>query len=161
MIIKLSILTTGRDLDGGDIVIIDFVIAGVDDVAATLEQFFHDVKIFLDLVIRNSDVTSADGNIDAVVRIRENSIRYFLAVFFIDFGGSQSVKIGWYFDEEFFIVEVIIFSLNFFAFAIFDGERVAVNGGAITAFSGRYADSDSDEYNDDYSSTNNPSDGLL
>lgn len=120
MIIEFSVTATGCNFDGRNIVLVYFVVIGFNNIATALKKFNHDVEVLLDLVVFDCGVINTNSDIDVIIGISEDNVWHFSAVFLVNFGGSQSVKIGGDFDEELIIVNVVVCGFDFFAITIFD-----------------------------------------
>ena len=128
MIVKFPITSIGGNFNGSDIMFVDFVKVGTNDITATFEKLNHNVEVIFDLLVLDFAVTNADGNIDAVVRVGKNGAWNFTTILLVNLGGSESSEICGNFDKEFIITDMVVFGFNFFTFAIFDDKRILITG---------------------------------
>lgn len=140
-------------LNGGNIVIVDFVIIGGNHIAAGVKNGFDCVEIFFDLIIAEVIVGEFDGDINVIVGVGVDIVRSFVAVFFGDGFLVELGEIDRNFDSELIVIEAAISRSDFVAFAIFDDERSVIGAGdSDNSDSGnngndrKYGDDDGDKF---------------
>lgn len=153
MVVEIADCGFRSKLNGGNVVIVDFVIIGGNYITAGVKNGFDSIEIFFDLIIAEIIVGEFDRDIDVIVGVGVDIVRSFVAVFFGDGFLVEFGEIDGNLDSELIVVEAAISRGDFVAFAIFDDERGIVGAGDSDNSDGgnngndrKYGDDDGDKF---------------